>query len=84
MRSRRTLEDCSSSNGPKALRIHAESDTEGCERLSERASRAGCVCLCQGEDKGSTRFFLHVCAGCLSDAESQSVWRNMPRSPSHT
>lgn len=45
MRSRRTLEDCSSSSsGPKALRIHAESDTEGCERLSERAGRGVFVC----------------------------------------
>lgn len=40
-RCRRTLEDCSSSDGPKALRIHAESDTE---RLSERAGRGVFVC----------------------------------------
>lgn len=78
-RSRRTRGDCSSSsNGPKAPRIHAESDTEGCERAGQCVRVSVSVCACSNMRTKSARFPSCMCElAVLSDAE-------MPWSQSHT
>ena len=93
-RRRRTLEDCS--NGPKAPRIHTESNAEGCVcDSSGRVWRGVFVLVAQDGDKGESvhSFFsllfsllLYVCIRCCSDTESQKSEgeKHGPESEPHT
>lgn len=90
-RRRRTLEDCSnSSSGPKAPRIHTESNAGGCVWFG-RLSLTRCVCVGrQDGDKGGSVhsfFFLlyvSVFAAWVIQRARKVREKNMAWSQSHT
>lgn len=70
-RRRRTLEDCSnSSSGPKAPRIHTESNAGGCVWFG-RPSLTRCVCVGRqdGDKGGSVHSFFFFCTCLYSPLE---------------
>lgn len=71
-RRRRSVEDCSSStNSPKAPRIHAESNTEGCVWLSGWGGQGVFVFVAKtGTEREHACSSVRDCICCLSDTQT--------------
>lgn len=78
-RRRRSVEDCSSStNSPKAPRIHAESNTEGCVWLSGWGGQGLFVFVAKtGTEREHACSSVRDCICCLSDTQTPPPSRSL-------